>query len=50
MLKSSITLFLAIIISLCSHSAYADIYEYIDQAGITHYSDAPNNGTDGNKQ
>ena len=50
MLKSSITLFLAIIISLCSHSAYADIYEYIDQAGITNYSDAPNNGTDGNKQ
>ena len=48
MLKSSITLFLAIIISLCSHSAYADIYEYIDEAGITHYSDTPNHGIDGN--
>ena len=48
MLKSSITLFLAIIISLCSHSAYADIYEYIDEAGITHYSDTLNHGIDGN--
>ena len=47
--KSSISLFLAILISLCSHSAYADIYEYIDEAGITHYSDAPNHGTDGNE-
>jgi Domain of unknown function (DUF4124) len=48
MLKPSITLFLVISISLCSHSALADIYEYIDEAGITHYSDTPNNGIDGN--
>ena len=41
-------MFLAILISLCSHSAYADIYEYIDEAGITHYSDNPNHGIDGN--
>ena len=43
MLKSSITLFLAISSSVCSHSAYADIYEYINEAGISHYSDAPSN-------
>jgi Transglycosylase SLT domain/Domain of unknown function (DUF4124) len=48
MLKPIIRMFLAILISLCSHSAYADIYEYIDEAGITHYSDTPNNGIDGN--
>jgi Domain of unknown function (DUF4124) len=48
MLKPTITMFLAILISLCSHSAYADIYEYIDEAGVAHYSDAPNNGIDGN--
>ena len=47
MLKPSITLFLATI-SACPHSAYADIYEYIDEAGISHYSDAPNNGTNDN--
>ena len=41
-------MFLAILICLCSHSAYADIYEYIDETGITHYSDMPSNGTDGN--
>ena len=46
MLKSSIIVFLSIISAVCSHSAYADIYEYIDEAGITHYSDVPNN--DGN--
>jgi Transglycosylase SLT domain/Domain of unknown function (DUF4124) len=48
MLKSSFPLFVAILISLCCHSAYADIYEYIDEAGISHYSDTPNSGTDGN--
>ena len=48
MLKPSFPLFVAILISLCSYSAYADIYEYIDEAGITHYSDMPINGTDGN--
>jgi Domain of unknown function (DUF4124) len=48
MLNSTISLFLTPIISLCPHSAYADIYEYIDETGITHYSDTPNNGTDGN--
>ena len=44
--KPFITLCFAVISSVCSHSAVADIYEYIDEAGITHYSDAPNN--DGN--
>ena len=44
--KPFITLCFALISCVCSHSAYADIYEYIDEAGITHYSDAPNN--DGN--
>ena len=47
MLKSSFLLFTAIVISLCSHSAYADVYEYMDDAGISHYSDNPNNGIDG---
>ena len=44
--KPLIILCFAVISCICSHSAYADIYEYIDEAGITHYSDAPNN--DGN--
>lgn len=44
--KPLIMLCFALISCVCSHSAYADIYEYIDEAGITHYSDAPNN--DGN--
>ena len=48
MLNSTISLFRTLIISVCCHSAYADIYEYIDEAGITHYSDVPNNGIDGN--
>ena len=48
MLKSSIILFVAILSSVCSYSAYADIYEYIDEAGIAHYSDAPNNDNNGN--
>ena len=33
---------------LLSHAAHADIYEYIDEAGITHYSDTPNHGIYGN--
>lgn len=28
---------------VCSHTAFADIYEYIDEAGIVHYSDVPSN-------
>ena len=38
---------LTLISGLCAHTAYANIYEYIDEAGVAHYSDAPNE--DGNK-
>ena len=44
-----IAIFLAAFSALASNQAIADIYEYMDEAGLTHYSDAPNNGTDGNK-
>lgn len=37
-LKTSIALF----ICLVSLPAFADIYEYIDEAGVSHFSDAPN--------
>ena len=46
--KPLIILWIAVISGVCSRTAFADIYEYIDEAGIAHYSDAPNNGTDGN--
>ena len=32
-----------LISSICTHTAYADIYEYIDESGVAHYSDVPNN-------
>lgn len=38
-LKTSIVLAL----SLVSLPAFADIYEYIDEAGVSHYSDTPDN-------
>lgn len=36
-LKTSI----ALVLSLVSLPAFADIYEYIDEAGVSHYSDTP---------
>ena len=30
-----------LILNLVSISAFADIYEYIDEAGASHYSDTP---------
>ncbi len=47
MLKPLIKLCLILFSAVFTHSAFADIYEYIDEAGIAHYSDAPND--DGNK-
>lgn len=38
-LKTSI----ALVLSLVSLPAFADIYEYIDEAGVSHYSDTPDN-------
>ena len=38
-LKTSI----ALILSLVSLPTFADIYEYIDEAGVSHYSDTPDN-------
>jgi hypothetical protein len=49
MLKPFITLSLTLISSLCAQTAYADIYEYIDEAGVAHYSDAPNNDSHHNQ-
>ncbi len=47
MLKPFIKLCLILFSAVFTHSAFADIYEYMDEAGIAHYSDAPND--DGNK-
>ena len=47
MLKPFINLCLVIFISVFSHAAFADIYEYIDESGVAHYSDAPNNDNNG---
>ena len=41
--KLIIILCFAVISCVCSHAAFADIYEYIDKDGITHYSDALSN-------
>lgn len=43
MIKLFILVFFVIFSGVFSHTAIADIYEYIDEAGITHYSDAPSN-------
>lgn len=47
MFKPFIKLCLVIFSSVLTHTAFADIYEYIDEAGVAHYSDVPNNGIDG---
>lgn len=47
MFKPFINLCLVIFSSVFPHTAFADIYEYIDEAGVTHYSDAPNNDNNG---
>lgn len=40
-LKASIVL----VLSLVSLPAFADIYEYIDEAGVSHYSDTPDDAS-----